>query len=88
MTTKTIDSKGRLLLGKEFASRLVVVDDNEPDRLVIMPATAVPDRELWLYRNPEALASLERGLEQAKRREFVPGPNMEQAAALAAEIED
>jgi hypothetical protein len=88
MITKTIDNKGRLLLGKEYAGRLVIVDDAEPDRLIIQTATPIPDRELWLYRNQEALASVQRGLEQAKERKLGPGPDMKAAAALAAEIDE
>jgi hypothetical protein len=88
MITRTIDSKGRLLLGKEYAGRQVIIDDQEPDRLVIMTATTVPDRELWLYCNKRALDDVLTGLEQAKRGEFVPGPDKKKVAALAANIKD
>jgi len=88
MTTKTIDSRGRLVLGKEYAGRMVIVDDTEPDRLVITPAVAIPEREAWLYRNKEALASVRRGLEQAAGQKFADGPDLAKDAKLAAEIDD
>ncbi|HET6878674.1 MAG TPA: hypothetical protein VFI31_00795 [Pirellulales bacterium] len=39
MTTKTIDDHGRLALGLEFAGQTVMVDDSNPDRIVITRAT-------------------------------------------------
>ena len=88
MTTKTVDSRGRLLLGREYAGRMVIVDDTEPDRLVITPAVAIPEREAWLYRNPEALASVRRGLEQASKHDFVEGPALAADAKLIAQMDD
>ena len=87
MITKTIDSRGRLILGKEYAGRMVIVDDTDPERLVITPAVAIPEREAWLYRNPQALASVRKGLEQAKGREFAYGPDLAEGTALDAELE-
>jgi hypothetical protein len=74
MTTKQVDSKGRLTLGPEFAGSLVIVDDSEPDTIVIRKAVAIPKREAWLYSNNEALAALRRGLEQARNGEFSNSP--------------
>ena len=37
----------------------------------------VPKREEWLHKNPEALKSVERGLEQAKRGELSEGPDLD-----------
>ncbi|HVA49801.1 MAG TPA: hypothetical protein VNH11_25765 [Pirellulales bacterium] len=74
MITKQVDSKGRVTLGAEFAGSLVIVDDSEPDAVVIRKAVAIPEREAWLYRNPEALAAVRRGLEQARNGEFSGNP--------------
>ena len=41
MTTKTVDDNGRLALGPEFAGQVVVVDDSNPERIVITLANAV-----------------------------------------------
>jgi len=32
---------------------------------------AIPDRERWVYENPDVLASLERGIEQAKQGKVI-----------------
>jgi hypothetical protein len=34
------------------------------------PKQIIPDSELWLYENPEALASMERGLKEAAEGKF------------------
>jgi hypothetical protein len=88
MITKTIDSRGRLLIGKQYAGRMVIIDDTDPERLVITPAVAIPEREAWLFRNPTALASLQKALDQAKKRNFASGPDLAKGAALVAELEN
>ena len=89
MTTKTIDSKGRLALGSDFAGRLVLVDETDPDKIIITLARAIPEKEAWLYRNEEALDLVRHGLAQARKRRFSKTPpDIDADAALAAEIED
>ena len=41
-----------------------------------MGKKAIPKREAWLYKNPKALASVLRGLEQARKGEFVEPPKL------------
>jgi len=60
MTTKIIDSKGRLALGSDFAGRLVIVDDADPDKIIVTLARAIPEKEAWLYQNEEALRRVRR----------------------------
>ncbi len=63
------DSKGRITLGKlaENVSGFEVIE--EEGRIILEPQVEIPAREAWLYKNPEALASLERGLKQAEKGE-------------------
>ncbi|HEX5445574.1 MAG TPA: hypothetical protein VFW87_17235 [Pirellulales bacterium] len=89
MTTKQVDSKGRLTLGAEFAGSLVIVDDSEPGTLVIRKAVAIPEREAWLYRSEKALAAVRRGLEQARNGEFSGRPpDIAADAALTDGVQD
>ncbi len=89
MTTKTIDSKGRLALGSDFAGRLVLVDETDPNKIIITLARAIPEEEAWLYQNEEALALVRHGLAQARARRFSKTPpDIDADAALAAELED
>ena len=86
--TKTVDSRGRVTLGKDFANQLVIVQEVSEGYLRIVRAEAVPAKEAWLYKNPEALAAVMRGLEQAKARRFAERPNLEADAALADAIDE
>jgi hypothetical protein len=89
MTTKTIDSKGRLALGRHFAGQLVLVDDSDPDRIIIQKAKAIPTREAWLYQNQKALNLVRQGLTDAREGRYSKTPpNLPADATLAAELED
>jgi len=88
MTTKTVDAKGRVTLGKEFAGRTVSIRKSKDGGLVIVPVKVVPEHEAWLYENPKALASVRRGLVQAKGGKFVKGPDLDADAKLANSIDD
>jgi hypothetical protein len=81
---KTIDEKGRLTLGREFAGRTVQVEKGR-DGLVIKFCRIVPDYEAWLWENETAKAMVDRGIEQARRRAFGPGPDLDAAFACADE---
>ena len=89
MTTKLVDSKGRLMLGSRLAGRMVIIDDTNPDCIVITPAVAIPEREAWLYKNEEALRRVREGLELARKGQFCKTPpDLEADAALADQFED
>lgn len=83
------DSKGRITLGQAFANRLVTVDQLPDGEMHLVFGGFVPDRELWLYRNPTAKASVAAGLRQAAAGEFShQPPDLEADAALAERLED
>ena len=67
MTTKTADSKGRVSLGRRFAGQTVIIEEIDPTEVRVTMAQVVPQRELWLHKNPKAKASVLRGLAQAGR---------------------
>lgn len=39
----------------------------EDGKIVLEPMVEVPAREHWIFKNPEALSSLEEGIEDAKK---------------------
>lgn len=89
MITKTADSKGRLNLGKHFANKTFIVEQIGETEMRIELARIIPEREVWLYENPEARESLLRGLLQAKERKFSKcPPDLEADQALVDELED
>ena len=82
MTTKTIDEKGRVSLGAKFAGKTVLIEEHT-DELVLRLGQFVPSGEEWLWQNKQALASVQRGLDQAKRGERVDGPDLSASFAFA-----
>ena len=79
------DSKGRIVLGGEYANRTVLVE-RRGDELVVRLARVIPEREAWLYENPDALGAVREGLQQAKAGKFGKGPDLKAAAKLADQI--
>jgi hypothetical protein len=60
------DAKKRLSLGE--ASQGITAYNiyrNALGQLILDPVKAVPASEMWLYENPEALASVKRGLRES-----------------------
>lgn len=68
--TAQVDSNGKLTLGLPFRQEAAIEQNyrilvNDAGQILLDPFTNIPEQELWLWKNPEALASLERGLQQA-----------------------
>jgi hypothetical protein len=70
MTTKTLDSKGRVTLGSRFAGQTVVIDDSNPNCIMIRPVVMIPADEAWLYKNQAALGLVRQGLDDARNGNF------------------
>ncbi len=88
MALKTIDEKGRLTLGRAYAGKLVTVEEYDDGRVQVQVCKAVPEREAWLWENPTAITSVQRGLMQAETGQVDDGPDLEAAFAEASEIPD
>ena len=85
--TRNTDSKGRITLGDAYANRTMIVEEHGDDILLRL-ARVIPEREAWLYENKEALASVRRGLSQAKARKFAKkGPDLKAAAEVASRLQ-
>jgi hypothetical protein len=81
-TFKTIDDKGRLTLGREFAGRMVQLESGDAG-IVVKFYRAVPEREAWLWENESAKGMVDRGLKQAREGELSDGPDLASALAFA-----
>ena len=59
------DAKKRVVLPKVLNEPGVTyrVYSNSIGQIILDPQVSIPASELWLYQNPEALASFNRGLE-------------------------
>jgi hypothetical protein len=62
---KVVGSNGQISLGKQFAGRQVLVEEQGPGVWLIRTATVVPDNERWLQQ-PEAAADLKAALHWAR----------------------
>jgi hypothetical protein len=81
--SKMADSKGRITLGKEFANQLVIVKEIAAGVIQLIKAEAVPQPEVWLHRNPQAIKMVMEGIAQARRGELSDGPDLDKMEALA-----
>jgi predicted Fe-S protein YdhL (DUF1289 family) len=88
VTTKFVDSKGRVTLGERFANRTVIIEDVDETEVRITLARVIPEREAWLYANPKAKAAVLKGLAQAKARRFAKAPDLAADADLAGRLDD
>jgi hypothetical protein len=60
------DAKKRLSLGEALgAASAYNIYRNTLGQIILDPVMAVPASEMWLYENPQALASVKRGLRES-----------------------
>jgi hypothetical protein len=62
---KVIGANGQISLGKHYAGRQVLVEEQEPGVWLIRTATVIPDNERWLHQ-PQALTDLGNALSWAQ----------------------
>lgn len=77
---KIIGSNGQISLGKEFAGKMVLIDQLDNDTWVIKAGEFVPESEKWLHQS-EHLNKLEKALAWTEKHK--PKDNF---AKLAKEI--
>jgi hypothetical protein len=88
MTTATVDSKGRITLGREYAGETLLVQKSPNGTVTLRPAVTVPADEAWLWKNRKALAQVQAGIAEAKTGRRAKPPNLRAAAKLASKIKD
>lgn len=64
MIVKSVGRNGQITLGKEFAGRLVMIEQSAPGVWMLKIGEFVPDDERWLHQ-PADKARLDRALEWA-----------------------
>lgn len=64
----TLDARKRISLAKLLPDYEVCSFKayNDGDKIILEPMAEVPARELWLYKNPQALKDVQEGLKQSK----------------------
>lgn len=60
-SVKVIGSNGQISLGKQFAGRQVLVEEQEPGVWLVRTAAVIPDNERWLHQ-PQAAVDLQNAL--------------------------
>lgn len=65
-SVKVIGANGQISLGKQFAGRHVLIEEQEPGVWLVRTATVIPDNERWLHL-PEAAADLRDALAWARQ---------------------
>ena len=59
------DNKGRIALGNSYAGKQYRIHVTQEGDLLLETVAIIPEKELWLYQNSEALTSFRQGLEEA-----------------------
>lgn len=66
VSVKIVGANGQISLGKQFAGRQVLVEEQEAGVWLVRTATVVPDNERWLHM-PAAASDLSNALSWAIR---------------------
>lgn len=89
MLTKNTDARGRLALGERFANQRFIVTEVSETEIKLEVACVIPAQEAWLFKNPKALNSVLRGLDEARAGRFSSNPpDLDAARQLAKRIPD
>lgn len=63
------DNRGRLTLGQVIKAKSYRVMVNDAGQILLDPVVSIPEGELWLWQNSDALASVQQGIKQASTGE-------------------
>lgn len=63
-SVKIIGANGQISLGKQFAGRQVLVEEQAPGVWLVRTASVIPDNERWI-NEPEAASQLNKALDWA-----------------------
>lgn len=80
------DGRGRISLGMPASGKSYRVLINDEGQILLDPVVPVPERELWLWNNPDAISSVRKGMQQVAQGEVHDQGSFAQYADL--EVED
>ncbi len=66
---RKVDDAGRLSLGRSKAGEQYDITETDDGTLVLTPMSMIPKREVWLYKDPRAMALVQQGLAESARGE-------------------
>lgn len=61
------DNAGRINIGKENCGKIFAVQPQPDGNILLSPVVVMHEREAWLFNNPEALASVRKGIEESAK---------------------
>lgn len=64
-SVKIIGANGQISLGKQFAGRQVLVEEQAPGVWLVRTASVIPDNERWINQ-PDAASQLDKALAWAQ----------------------
>ena len=64
--TSNSDSKGRVVLGPQYANKMFRMSEQPDGNLLLEPVVTVHEREVWFYKNPEVQAMVQEGIRQSR----------------------
>lgn len=64
-SVKVVGANGQISLGKQYAGRQVLVEEQESGVWLVRTATVIPDNERWLHQ-PKMAADLQSALSWAE----------------------
>jgi hypothetical protein len=88
MSLKTVDQKGRIVLGTSFAGQTVEVKKNGLGEWIITAMATIPLKEAWLIENGNALKLVTTGILEAKDKKFAEDPRKGQDYSWLDEVEE
>lgn len=82
----TPDNRGRVNIGVATKDKSYRVLQNAEGEILMVPVVTIPEREVWLYQNPDAMAAVKQGIAEAEAGNIHDMGSFAQYADL--EIED
>ncbi len=80
--TVKADARGRVTLGPIATKKNYRVSIGAQGEITLTPVIEIPEREAWLWNNPQSLAAVRRGLEDAAAGRVVDAGSFAQYANL------